>query len=119
MLEMLRLPLHPREVFVDVGRVYDEHVVLLRQSVDQQIINRPSIRETQLCVESLMNGDARDIVGDKILQKSQRLSSLNLELADVAHIKESRVCAYRLVSLQNTSVLYCHLPAAALYTACA
>jgi hypothetical protein len=49
------------------------------------------------------------------LQERQGARALNLELTHVANVKEAGVGAYRLVLLQNTTVLYRHFPAAKLY----
>ena len=71
-----------------------------------------------MSIEGLPDDEARDIVGDEILQESQGIRPFDLKLTHVADVKESGVGAYGLVLFQNTAVLYRHLPAAKLDETC-
>src|SRR5947209_9836590 len=90
----------------------------VRQVINEQVIDGIAIGHAELRVEGLANCEAGDIVGDEILQKRQCARSLNLEFAHVADVEEAGAGAYCFVFLQNTTVLYGHLPAAKLYKPC-
>src|SRR5579883_985094 len=117
MLEVLCLPLDPRQVFLDIAGVDDEHVVLLRQEIDQQIVNSTAIRLTQLCVQSLVEREARDIVRHKILQKRERVLSFDFKFAHMANIEKASTSTYDLMLVDNPTVLHGHLPATKIYQA--
>src|SRR6266446_1071815 len=114
-LELLRLSLYPCEVFLDVGCVDDEHVLDIRQPVNQQVIDYIAVRKAEGGVERLLNSQAGDIVGHEILQESDRAWSFNLQFAHVAHVKEACPAAYRTVLFHNAAVLKGHLPATELH----
>ena len=110
---------YPGIVFVNVGRVDDQHVMHVRQVINEQVIDGIAIGHTELRIKGLANGETRDIVRDEILQERQGARSFNLEFTHVADVEEASAGAYRFVLLQNTAVLYRHFPATKLYEPCA
>src|SRR5437588_9936630 len=55
--ELLRLFQNPGKIFLDVGRVNDQHVVIFIQVIDKQVIDGIAVGQTKLRVERLFNGE--------------------------------------------------------------
>ncbi|MNW70063.1 hypothetical protein D3C74_492440 [compost metagenome] len=59
--------LQPSPILVDIGGIHNEHIVLLRQLVDQQIIHHTAIRITHQGILGLARYDCGYIIGGHAL----------------------------------------------------
>ena len=113
-LKVCCLLFNPREVFLDVPGVDNQHVAIFSQVINKQVINRVAVGQAELGIERLAYGETGDIIGDEILQESERARSFGLKFAHVTDVEEACAGAYSFVLLQDTAILDRHLPAAKL-----
>ena len=117
-LEMFRLSFYPCKVLIDGGCIDDEHIVHICQPINKQIINSASIGKAELCVESLVNSEAGDVVRHEILQKCECTHSFDLKFTHMAHVKQACPGAYGAMLIHNAAILYRHVPAPKFYELC-
>jgi len=102
----------PGLILVRVGRVDDQQPALLRQTVEQQVVNDAARLCAHRGIDSLAVTGPAEIVGDQALQIGQRIRAAEPQFAHVRHVEQAGARPDRLVFFENALVLDRQSPAA-------
>jgi hypothetical protein len=98
----------PVPVLRDVGGIDHDHVVVLRDAVDQDIVDHAPVGPAQGGILHVAGRELRDVVGGHPLEVRQGARPLHGEVAHVRHVEETRARAHGLMLLANAGVLDGH-----------
>ena len=85
----LCLLLHPLPVFVDVGGVDDDEIVVVAHLIDEKVIDRATVGIEHHAVENLACGHVADVVGENVVDILFCLMSSHCHFAHVTDIKHT------------------------------
>src|SRR5690348_3869577 len=88
-MKIFGLFLDPGKVFIDVCRVDDQHIVVVFEFINNQVVDGTSIGQTELGVESLVDGKTGYVVGNKVLQECKRICIFDFEFSHMADVEEA------------------------------
>jgi hypothetical protein len=103
---------NPGVVFLDIRGVDHEKKVRRGQSIDEDIVEKRSLRRQQARVLCLSDLQLRGVVTRDSLQRRQRVPAGDLDLAHVADVEHAGIRAHGHVLLGDARILDWHLPAA-------
>src|SRR6266511_136119 len=102
----------PRPDLVDIGRDHGHHVMVVAEPVEREVIDDPAILVAEEGVLDLADLQGLDIVGRQALERPDRVTTPELELAHVAHVEAGGGGPGRPVLLDDAPVLDGNVPAA-------
>ncbi len=105
-----RLTLDPGPGLCHVSCVDDEQVVLVRQPINQHVVDKCAFRCRERGVLRLADGEPRGIVGRDPLDERKGVGAGHLNLTHVADVEESRAGSNGHVLVGDAGVLDGHVP---------
>ena len=81
--------MNPLEVFQAIGSIDDQHVLVFRNAVYQQVIDDASLAIGHAAVLDFARGEFAGVVAGDVLNQIQRLGTSNTKLAHVRNIKHT------------------------------
>src|SRR5690606_8052749 len=103
---------NPRMVLLDVRGVDDEQEMVVREPVDEQIVDEGALRRGERGILRLADLQLRDVVAGQVLERRERVAPGHLDLAHVADIEEACPGANGQVLVRDAAVLDGHFPPA-------
>ena len=100
------------EVFVLVGGVDANEVLVVSYFVHKNVVNKTAVFIQQPTVLDLPNFQLRRVVGANPIHQFESLRTANHQLAHVADVEYADARADGLVLVKNAFVLHRHIPAA-------
>jgi len=94
-----------------IGRIADHQVTLLRQPIDEQVVQHAPVFATHGVVDHLAGGDLRHPISHHSVQPGSGPGSTQLDLAHVGDIEEADLFPHDCVLGQDTAILHGHLVA--------
>ena len=100
---------HPPDVLVDIGGVYNEQKVVFAAPVHQQVVDCAAVRVQHHAVENLAVRSSGNVVCEYVVHKFFGIGTGHKHFAHVAHIEYTAGVAHGVVFLRYSGVLYRHV----------
>ena len=107
----LGLLLNPCPVLIDVGSIDDEEEAVFRHLIYQQVIHHATVVIAHHAIENLSGVNARDVVGEDVVDKTLGIGTTDQYLAHVTDVKDAAGRAYCLVLVHDSRILNRHVEA--------
>ena len=110
-VEALGLLAHPVDIFLNVGGIDDEEVVVVLHLVDEQVVDRSAVFVAHHAVEDFAIGGVLDVVGEDVVHVAFRVGTADDDFAHVADVEHTAVVAHGQVLVGDVGVLNGHVVA--------
>ena len=106
------MSIQPHKVFVRARGIHDEEKLLLRDPINDQIIDDSAVFVEQKSILPLADFQLLDVVSQHRVQPFGSRRIADNQLSHVRNIEDANVISHRLMFLDDADVLHRHEPAA-------
>jgi hypothetical protein len=102
--------LQPRKIFIRASRVHNEQVLLLPDTINDQVINDSAALVQQKRVLPDADIELVDVVCEHGIEPFARFRSIGDQLAHMRNVENTDIVSHRLMFLHDAGVLHRHQP---------